>query len=362
VLVNIDPHSTAAELEHQLRDCGAKAIVVYESQAYVLEKVLKNTPVEHIVLAALGEMHSFFKRLLLRFSAGRTKKRVPPFKLAGATAFKKTLTLGRNKELRQVNVTRDDLAFLHYTRTGTGTAKGVMLTHGNVVANVQQVAVCLGPNVEEGNDIAITALPMNHIVCLTANVLLSIRQGGHCLLITDPNKLKAVVKALHSVPFTAISGTGAFFDALLNEPGLGKVDFSCVKRVLGDGAAIEPAQADRWYAATGTRFSRVYGLAEASPLMCFNPLAEANDACIGLPLPATEVTIRDSAFIELPVGQEGELCVKGPQVMRGYWSKPRETADVLTQDGWLKTGDVAYKDENGHFYLAGSKKLEAPGQ
>ncbi|BET25812.1 long-chain acyl-CoA synthetase [Limnobacter thiooxidans] len=356
VVVNVNPLYTPTELEYQLRDSGAKVVVVFENVAHTLDKVLKNTPVEHIVLASMGEMHGFFKRVLLNFVVRYVKKLVPAFKIAGAITFKKALALGSNNELKKVNITQDDLAFLQYTGGTTGVAKGAMLTHGNIVANLQQASAWLNQDIEEGKEIAITALPMYHIFCLTANILVFLKVGGHSLLITDPRNMKAFVKTLTAVPFTALTGVNTLFNGLLNTPGFEQVDFSHVKLVLGGGAAIEPAVADRWKKVTGTRLSEAYGLTEASPAVCINPLHEEYNGSIGLPVPSTDVTIRDDDFNQLPVGQEGELCVKGPQVMRGYWNKPRETAEILTQDGWLKTGDIAYMDENGYFYITDRKK------
>lgn len=356
VVVNVNPLYTPTELEYQLRDSGAKAIVVFENVAHTLAKVLKNTPVEHILLASMGEMHGFFKRLLLNFVVRHVKKLVPKFDLPGAITFRKALTLGANHELKKVNLSHDDLAFLQYTGGTTGVAKGAMLTHGNIVANLQQASVWLNQDIEEGKEIAITALPMYHIFCLTANVLVFLRIGGHCLMITDPRNMAAFVKVLSKVPFTALTGVNTLFNGLLNTPGFESVDFSHVKLVLGGGAAIEPSVAERWKKVTGTRLSEAYGLTEASPAVCINPLHEEYNGSIGLPVPSTQVSIRNDDFNELPVGQEGELCVKGPQVMRGYWGKPRETAEILTQDGWLKTGDIAYMNDKGYFYITDRKK------
>lgn len=356
VVVNVNPLYTPTELEHQLRDSGAKAIVIIENFAHTLEKVLQNTPVEYIIVNSVGEMHGFFKRLLLNFVVRYVKKLVPAFNLPNALRFRKVLKLGQAQELKKVNLAQEDLAFLQYTGGTTGVAKGAMLTHGNIIANLQQASAWLSQDVEEGKEIVITALPMYHIFCLTANILVFMKVGGHCLLISDPRDLKSFVRVLASVPFTGLTGVNTLFNGLLNTPGFEKVDFSHVKLALGGGAAIEPAVADRWKKVTGTRLSEAYGLTEASPAVCINPLHEDYTGSIGLPVPGTLVTIRDDNFAELPVGQEGELCVKGPQVMRGYWNKPRETAEILTHDGWLKTGDVAYMNEQGYFFITDRKK------
>ncbi|MDX1668314.1 MAG: AMP-binding protein [Limnobacter sp.] len=356
VVVNVNPMYTATELQHQLRDSGAKVVVVMENFAHTLQKVLQQTPVEHIILNSMGEMHGFFKRVLLNFVVRHLKNLVPDFSLPGVVRFRKALSLGSKQDFKPVNIMAEDLAFLQYTGGTTGVAKGAILTHGNVVANLQQASAWMGQDIEEGQEIVITALPMYHIFSLTANILVFMKVGGHCLLITDPRNMKQFVKVLANVPFTALTGVNTLFNGLLNTPGIEKVDFSHVKLVLGGGAAIEPAVAENWKKVTGTRLSEAYGLTECSPAVCINPLHEEYNGSIGLPIPSTQVSIRDDEFNELPVGQEGELCVKGPQVMRGYWNKPKETAEILTQDGWLKTGDIAYMDENGYFYITDRKK------
>lgn len=356
VAVNVNPLYTPTELQHQLRDSGAKVVVIIENFAHTLQKVFQQTQVEHVVVNSLGEMHGFFKRILLNFVVRHIKNLVPDYTLPGVVGFRKALSIGRKHDLKPVNIHQDDLAFLQYTGGTTGVAKGAILTHGNVIANLQQASSWLGQDIEEGQEIVITALPMYHIFSLTANILVFMKVGGHCLLITDPRDMKGFVKVLSNVPFTALTGVNTLFNGLLNTPGIEKVDFSHVKLVLGGGAAIEPAVAQEWKKVTGTRLSEAYGLTECSPAVCINPLHEEYNGSIGLPVPATEVSIRDDEFNELPVGQEGELCVRGPQVMRGYWNKPRETAEVLTQDGWLKTGDIAYMDDKGYFYVTDRKK------
>lgn len=356
VAVNVNPLYTPTELQHQLRDSGAKVVVLIENFAHTLQKVFQQTQVEHVVVNSLGEMHGFFKRILLNFVVRHIKNLVPDYTLPGVVSFRKALSLGRKQDLKPVTIHQDDLAFLQYTGGTTGVAKGAILTHGNVIANLQQASIWLGQDIEEGQEIVITALPMYHIFSLTANILVFLKVGGHCLLITDPRNMKGFVKILANVPFTALTGVNTLFNSLLNTPGIEKVDFSHVKLVLGGGAAIEPAVAQEWKKVTGTRLSEAYGLTECSPAVCINPLHEEYNGSIGLPVPSTEVSIRDDEFNELPVGQEGELCVRGPQVMRGYWNKPRETAEVLTQDGWLKTGDIAYMDDKGYFYVTDRKK------
>ena len=356
VVVNVNPLYTPRELEHQLKDSGAKAIVIVENFANTLEAVLKKTPVEHLIVTSMGELHPFFKRILLNFVVRYVKKMVPQFTLPGSISLKKALKLGKGKEIKPVPLSHDDLAFLQYTGGTTGVAKGAMLTHGNIVANLQQASAWLRDEMEEGKEIVITALPMYHIFCLTANILVYMKLGCHLFLVSNPRDLQGLAKSLKGVPFSGLTGVNTLFNGMLNTPEFTALDFSHLKLTLGGGAAIQRAVADRWRQTTGKRLSEAYGLTEASPAVCINPLNEEFNGSIGLPVPSTTVSIRDDDFNELAVGQEGELCVKGPQVMRGYWNRPKETAEVLTPDGWLKTGDIAYMDEKGYFRITDRKK------
>ena len=356
VVVNVNPLYTPRELEHQLNDAGVKAIVIVENFASTLQEVLKNTKVEHMVVTSVGEMHPFFKRVLLNFVIRYVKKMVPRFSLPGSINLRKALSIGKPVELKPVPLSHDDLAFLQYTGGTTGVAKGAMLSHGNIVANLQQASSWVRDDLEEGKELVITALPMYHIFCLTANVLLYMKLGGHLLLISNPRDMKAFAKSLRGVPFTGLTGVNTLFNGMMNTPEFASLDFSHMKLALGGGAAIQRAVADRWRQMTGKPLSEAYGLTECSPAVCINPIHEEFNGSIGLPIPSTNVSIRDDDFTELPVGQEGELCVKGPQVMRGYWKRPKDTAEVLTPDGWLKTGDIAYMDEKGYFRITDRKK------
>jgi long-chain acyl-CoA synthetase len=356
VVVNINPFYTPTELEYQLRDSGAKAIVVFEGVAHTLEKIIQNTPVEHVVVACLGDMHGFLKRTALNLAFRKIKKGVPSYSLARSLSFRQALNAGRDQDLKKCALGQDDLIFVQYTGGTTGGAKGAMLTHGNLVANLQQASAWLSCFLEEGKEVVVTALPMYHIFCLTINILLFIKMGGHCLLITDPRDTRRFVKTLASEPFSVITGVNSLFNALLNVGGLERVNFSKVKLVLGGGASVNPSVAERWKKQTGTKILEAYGLTETSPAVCVNPWDVEFNGSIGLPVPSTLVSIRDNDFNELPVGQIGELCVKGPQVMRGYWNRPRETDEVLTADGWLRTGDVGYMDAQGFFFITDRKK------
>ena len=351
VVVNVNPLYTPRELEHQLKDSGAKAIVVIENFATTLQQVIKNTPVEHIVCTSVGELHGWFQGFVMNYVVRKIKKMVPDFSLPNAISMKKALSIGRNANYTAPTLSHNDLAFLQYTGGTTGVAKGAMLTHGNIVANLQQASAWLTGLVDEGRETIVTALPMYHIFCLTANMLTFMKQGGHCLLITNPRDIAGVAKVLAGNEFTALTGVNTLFSAMMNSPEFMALDFSKVKLTLGGGAAIQEAVAERWKKATGTRITQAYGLTECSPAVCINPMNEDYNGTIGLPVPSTIVSIRDPEFNEVPVGGNGELCVKGPQVMRGYWGRPKETNEVLTSDGWLKTGDVANMDEKGYFRI-----------
>jgi long-chain acyl-CoA synthetase len=351
VVVNVNPLYTPRELEHQLKDSGAKAIVVIENFATTLQQVIKNTPVEHIVCTSVGELHGWFQGFVMNYVVRKIKKMVPAFSLPNAISMKKALSIGRNANYTAPTLSHNDLAFLQYTGGTTGVAKGAMLTHGNIVANLQQASAWLTGLVDEGRETIVTALPMYHIFCLTANMLTFMKQGGHCLLITNPRDIAGIAKVLAGNEFTALTGVNTLFSAMMNSPEFMALDFSKVKLTLGGGAAIQEAVAERWKKATGTRITQAYGLTECSPAVCINPMNEDYNGTIGLPVPSTIVSIRDPEFNEVPVGGNGELCVKGPQVMRGYWGRPKETNEVLTSDGWLKTGDVANMDERGYFRI-----------
>jgi len=350
-VVNTNPLYTPRELEHQLKDSGAKVIVVIENFATTLQQVIKNTPVEHIICTSVGEMHGWLQGFIMNFVVRKMKKMVPEYSLPGAISMKKALSIGRGHTLNPVQLNHSDLAFLQYTGGTTGVAKGAMLTHGNIVANLQQASAWLTGLVDEGQETIVTALPMYHIFCLTANMLTFMKHGGHCLLITNPRDIPGMAKILADNPFTGLTGVNTLFQAMMNCPEFMALDFSKVKVNLGGGAAIQQAVAEKWRKLTGTKITQAYGLTECSPAVCINPMDAEYNGTIGIPVPSTLVSIRDPEFNEVGVGVNGELCVKGPQVMRGYWGRPKETAEVLTQDGWLKTGDVANMDENGYFRI-----------
>jgi long-chain acyl-CoA synthetase len=319
--------------------------------------VVKDTPVKQVITTGLGDMLGFPKGAIVNFVLKYIKKMVPGYDIPGAIRFRDTLTLGQMHALPEIDIASDDIAFLQYTGGTTGVAKGAMLTHRNLVANMQQAAAWVGRNVKLGEEIIITALPLYHIFALTANGLVFMKFGGLNYLITNPRDMAGFVKELKKVPFTAITGVNTLFNGLLNTPGFEDVDFSRLHFTLGGGMAVQRSVAERWKKVTGVTLIEAYGLTETSPAACINPmdLKDYNGA-IGLPIPSTDACVKDEEGNQLPVGEVGELCIKGPQVMKGYWHRPEETANVIDSDGWLHTGDMARMDEQGFFYIVDRKK------
>lgn len=351
-VVNTNPLYTSRELRHQLSDSGAKAIIVMENFCSTLAKVIDETPIQHVVTTQLGDMLKFPKSLIVNLVVKYLKKMVPPFILPQSVSFKTALSLGENEVLTPVANEPDDIAFLQYTGGTTGVAKGAMLTNRNMVANMQQASGWIKDGVVESKEIIITALPLYHIFSLTANCLTFMKLGALNYLITNPRDMANFVKELKSVPFTAITGVNTLFNGLMNTPGFDEIDFSHLKLTLGGGMAVQQTVAERWKKITGSPLLEAYGLTETSPAVCINPitLKEFNGS-IGLPVPSTEVSIQDEDGNILKQGESGELCVRGPQVMKGYWHREDETAKVITADGWFKTGDVAKMDANGFFRI-----------
>jgi long-chain acyl-CoA synthetase len=356
-VVNTNPLYTARELQHQLEDSGARAIVVLNNFAATLEQVIAETHVEFIVTTALGDLLGFAKGALMNFVIKHVKKMVPPFQLPQAVRFRAALTLGAAHEPSPVALNHDDVAFLQYTGGTTGVAKGAMLSHGNMVANMLQSGAWIGTHAKQGEEVVVTALPLYHIFSLTANCLNFMNLGGLNLLITNPRDMPGFVKELKGSGFTAITGVNTLFNGLLNTPGFADLDFSRLHLSLGGGMAVQRAVAERWKKVTGCTLAEAYGLTETSPAVCINPLdLKDYNGAIGLPIPSTDVAIWSEEGQPLPTGETGELMVRGPQVMKGYWQRPDETAKVLGSDGWLHTGDIARMDENGYFYIVDRKK------
>ncbi len=356
-VVNTNPMYTARELKHQLVDSGASAIVVLDNFAATLSEVLHDTPIRQVVTTGVGDLLGFPKGTLVNLTLKYVKKAIPEFHIPGAIRFNDALSQGAGKALPSITLSHEDIAFLQYTGGTTGVAKGAMLTHGNLVANMQQAAAWLGSNVKPGDEHIITALPLYHIFALTANCLVFMKFGGLNHLITNPRDMAGFVKTLSRIPFTAITGVNTLFNGLLNTPGFRNLDFSHLHLTLGGGMAVQRAVAERWKQATGITLVEAYGLTETSPAACINPMNLADyNGSIGLPIPSTDCCVMDEENRILPMGEVGELCVRGPQVMAGYWQRPEDTAAVLSTDGWLHTGDMAKMDAKGFFYIVDRKK------
>jgi len=356
-VVNVNPLYTPRELEHQLRDSGAETIVVIENFAHVLQEVIADTPVKHVIVTSLGELLGL-KGLLVNLAVRHVKKMVPAFVLTGSISLSAALAEGRARTLQKPVITHDDIAFLQYTGGTTGVAKGAMLLHRNIVANLLQSRAWLMPFLkQDSQQIIITALPLYHIFSLTANCLVFITLGAENVLIPNPRDMKGFVAELKKHKFTAFTGVNTLFNGLLNTPEFAGVDFSHLQITLGGGAAVQQAVAERWKALTGVALIEAYGLTETSPGAIINPLnLTAYNGCIGLPIPSTDVMLRDDNGQEVGIGQPGEICIRGPQVMKGYWNNPEETAKVLDADGWLSTGDVGVVDDRGFFKIVDRKK------
>jgi long-chain acyl-CoA synthetase len=356
IVVNINPLYTARELEHQLKDSGAEVIVILENFAHVLEKVLANTAVKHVVTTQVGDLLTPPRRLMVNFTVKRVKKMVPEWHIGGAIPFRTALARGSRAPLDEAAPSHADIAFLQYTGGTTGRSKAAMLTHGGLVANMLQARAWSRGFLEEGTETVVTALPMYHVFSLTTNCLLFIKLGGMNLLITNPKDMVGFVKELKKTPWTVTTGVNTLFNGLLNTPGFDTVDFSRLKFALGGGAAVHSTVAERWKAVTGRPIFQGYGLTETSPFVSCSPLDGEYSPSIGLPLPSTEVAIMDDDGRQLPSGGEGEICVKGPQVMAGYWQLPGETASAFTPDGWLRTGDIGIMDRDGYMRITDRKK------
>ena len=356
-VVNTNPMYTARELKHQLNDSGAKAILVLENFATTLEEVIKETPVKHVITTAVGDMLGFPKSLIVNFVVKYRKKAVPPFNLPQAIKFNDALARGKGQQIPATQIGPEDIAFLQYTGGTTGVSKGAMLTHRNMIANMLQVKHWFGPNVKEGEEIIITALPLYHIFALTCNCLVFINVGGLNVLITNPRDMGGFVKELGKYRFTIVTGVNTLFNGLLNTPGFGDLDFSTLKLSMGGGMAVQRAVAEKWQQVTKCALFEGYGMTESSPVATVNrPDTKVYTGSIGVPAPSTELSIQDDDGKLLPQGEVGEICIRGPQVMKGYWQRPEETAKTITSDGWLRTGDIGKMDEKGYFYIVDRKK------
>ncbi len=356
VVVNCNPLYTPRELEFQLKDSGAEVIVVLENFAHTLQQVHTATVLKHIVVTSVGELLGW-KGALINFVLRHVRRVVPRWRLPGSLSFSAVLFLGEQGDLVPPRLRPQDLAFLQYTGGTTGIPKGAMLSHGNIVANLIQVDQWMAGVVRPGEELVVTALPLYHIFALTANCLAFMHQGAANLLIINPRDLKAFVKELRQHRFTVITGVNTLFSALLNDRGFVRLDFSHLKVTLGGGMAVQQEVALRWQQVTGCALTQAYGLTETSPGATINPLElKTFNGSIGLPIPSTEVAIRDEAGQEVALGVEGEICIRGPQVMKGYWNQPAETQAVFYADGFLRTGDLGTMDPQGFVFLLDRKK------
>ncbi|MDH4181551.1 MAG: AMP-binding protein, partial [Betaproteobacteria bacterium] len=356
-VVNVNPLYTPRELEHQLNDSGAEAIVVVENFATTLAAVAARTKVKHVVVTSIGELLGL-KGLVVDIVLRHVKKAVPAWSLPGSVRLSDALAQGRKRSLERVPIGHDDIAFLQYTGGTTGVSKGAMLLHRNIVANMLQVRAWIAPVLVEGaREIVITPLPLYHIFALTANCLIFMSLGGENILITNPRDIPAFVKEIGKYRFTAITGVNTLFNALVNNADFGRLDFSRLHITLGGGMAVQEAVAKRWKEVTGKPLIEAYGLTETSPAATINPLdiPEYNGA-IGLPIPSTDIELRDDAGKPVPLGAAGEICIRGPQVTAGYWNRPDETAKAMDRDGWFATGDIGMMDERGFVRIVDRKK------
>jgi len=355
-VVNVNPLYTHTEMLHQLADCQAKIIVIIENDAHILEQEINGTNIEHVITTQIGDMCSFPKSLLINLAVKYIKKMVPKFSFSNSTSFNKALSSGAKLDFKNIHVTGDDIAFLQYTGGTTGVAKGAILAHKNMLANVMQASVWLKPNLTAGTELIITALPLYHIFSLMANCLTFMNYGALNVLITDPRDMNGFIKILKKFKFTAITGVNTLFNGLLNNPKITEVDFSQLKIALGGGMPVQNIVADKWHKITGKPLLEAYGMTETCPAICINPInLPKYNGTIGLPVPSTIISVRDDDGQEVALGEAGELWVKGPQVMQGYWNKPQETQNVMS-DGWFKTGDIATIAADGFVKIVDRKK------
>ncbi|MGZ3798181.1 MAG: AMP-binding protein [Pseudobdellovibrionaceae bacterium] len=355
-VVNTNPLYTAKEMLHQFKDSEVKAIVIMANYAHLLEGIIKETQIESVVVTELAELFPFPKNLIINSVLKYVKKMVPPYNLPHAYSFKQALELGHDKKPQHIECTPQDIAFLQYTGGTTGVSKGAVLSHSNIIANMLQICAWMTPVLREGEEVCITPLPMYHIFSLTVNCLAFMKYGSHNILITNPRDLPALVKDMKKYHFTLMSGVNTLYNGLLNNEEFRKLDFSKLKMSVAGAMALQTSVSMRWKELTHSVLVEGYGLTETSPVACCNPIDGRDKVgTIGLPLPSTNIKLVDDDDNEVPMGQHGEICVSGPQVMQGYWKRPDETAKVL-KNGWLHTGDIATVDSDGYFKIVDRKK------
>jgi long-chain acyl-CoA synthetase len=357
VVVNVNPLYTARELKHQLKDSGAKAILILENFAHVLEDVIAETDVRHVVTTGVGDLLSFPKSVLVNFALRYIKRAVPSYSLPGKRSFRQALSEGSGQALDDVEIGYADIAFLQYTGGTTGASKGAMLSHRNMVFNVAQSMTWQADAYKDVLPVvAITALPLYHIFSLQGNCLTVMAQGGENILITNPRDFEGFAKEIAKHKFNMFTGVNTLFAALMDTPSFSKIDFSYLRVCVGGGMAVQPAIAKEWKEKTGTTILQGYGLTETSPVAIVCRIDSEFTGTIGLPVPSTEVMIAGDDGNPLPIGEIGEICIRGPQVMEGYWQRPAETAETMLPGGWLRTGDVGRMDENGYTFIEDRKK------
>ena len=356
VVVNTNPLYTPSEMKHQFNDSGADVVVIVANFASNLEKIRSEIQAKHIITTELGDLLGGLKGMIVNLVVKYVKKMVPPYSLQGAVSLKTALSMGSTHAFKSINCNLEDPAFLQYTGGTTGVSKGAELTHGNIVANMQQISAWMKPKLKENEEIVITALPLYHIFALTVNCLAMLKIGAHNVLITNPRDMKAFIGDLAKKRFTVITGVNTLFNGLLNQEAFNSLDFSGLKIAVGGGMAVQKATAEKWKQVTGVPLAEGYGLTETAPVATCNPIdGTERIGTIGMPLPNTEVMIADDQGNPLPIGERGEILIKGPQVMKGYWKRPEETANVMHGD-WFKSGDIGVMDEDGFIKIVDRKK------
>jgi long-chain acyl-CoA synthetase len=356
IVVNVNPLYTPRELKEQLKDAGAVAIVIMENFAHKLEAAIGETQIRHVVVARLGDFMPALKRTVFNFANTYIRRAVQPWRFANFTLLQAACGRRPSERYADAKMAATSPALLQYTGGTTGVSKGAILSHRNLVANTLQCEACTLPFVGEEEGRVLTPLPLYHIFSLTANLLAFAEMGGMSVLIPDPRDLKGLIKTMRSARVTTMTGVNTLFNALVNSPDFAALDFSALRFATGGGAAVQSAVAKRWHDITGTNIVEGYGLTEASPVVCINPVPNPKQGTVGLPVPSTEVVIRDDHGNDLPIGEAGEICVRGPQVMQGYWQRPDETKLVLSPDGWLRTGDIGALDAQGFLKILDRKK------
>ena len=355
IVVNTNPLYTEREMEHQFKDSGAKALIVLANMADMAEKVVPKTGIKHVIVTEVGDMLPVVKRTIVNLVVKHVKKMVPQFSMPTAVAFTKAMKLGSRKPCEDVRREDDDVAILQYTGGTTGVAKGAMLTHRNIISNMFQVKALVGGNLKEGQELIIAPLPLYHIFSFTVHCMVAVLLGEHNMLITNPRDMKSFIKDLTGKPFSMLVGLNTLFIGLMKQEAFRNLDFSHLHTTVSGGMALQLDTAERWENLTGCRVCEGYGMTETSPVVTINPLERIKLGTIGLPVPSCELKVIDNDDNDLPIGEIGELCVKGPQVMKGYWESEQATADTFV-DGWLKTGDIAQIDEEGYVTIVDRKK------